>query len=248
MELIGTWGRLPLLDLGGESFVPERPRALMRAGCQFQLNAEDNRSGVRVLRADIESATGRFDLVLDYGGAARLRVDHGPWRDHGGSAEVYGPRWSAMRVETSKGKHTVELRLGAYGSTADVALLAIPADDPVVEIAPDPSEGDVAMLDLATALVANMTGEVDLLLTQIERLSVHSRFALGLAAAGRLGDMDPTRPSDIMRDRGRALWQQALASDAGMARVWIDLSKFDLQNDRSREATEKAERARQVAP
>ena len=249
MELIGTWGRLPLLDLGGESFVPEtRPRALMRAGCQFQLNAEDNHSGVRVLRADIESATGRFDLVLDYGGAARLRVDHGPWRDHVGSAEAYGPRWSAMRVETSKGKHTVELRLGAYGSTADVALLAIPADDPVVKIAPDLSEGDVAMWNLATALVANMTGEVDLLLTQIERLSAHSRFALGLAAAGRLGDMDPTRPSDIMRDRGRALWQQTLASDAGMARVWIDLSKFDLQNDRSREATEKAERARQVAP
>jgi len=51
-----------------------------------------------------------------------------------------------------------------------------------------------------------------------------------------------------MRDRARALWQQALASDPGMARVWIDLSKLDLQNDRAREATDKAEHARRVAP
>ena len=104
------------------------------------------------------------------------------------------------------------------------------------------------MLSLAAALVANLSGEVDLLLTQIENLSSHPRFALGLAAAARLGEMDPTRPADILRDRGRAWWQQAVASDPGMARAWLDLSKFDLQNDQSREATEKAERARQAAP
>ena len=60
--------------------------------------------------------------------------------------------------------------------------------------------------------------------------------------------MDATRPADIMRDEARALWQQALASDAGMARVWLDLSKLDLQNDRPREAADNAERGRKVAP
>ena len=249
IQLVGSWGRLPWLDLAGEAFDPDSmPRALLSAGCQFQLNAADNRSGVRVLRAEIASVSGRFDLVLDYGGPARLRVDKGPWRQHGGSLDVYGPRWSAERIETSAGKHTVEIRIGSYGSTADIALLAIPAADAKPVASAGLSAGDTAMTDLASALVANMTGEIDLLLTQIDCLSAHKHFALGLAAAGRLGEMDPTRPADIMRDRGRALWQQALASDAKMARVWLDLSKLDLQNDRPREATDKAERARQAAP
>jgi hypothetical protein len=87
IQLVGSWGRLPSLDLDGEAMVPEaKPRALIQAGCQFQLNAADNRNGVRILRAEIESASGRFDLVLDYGGPARLRVDKGPWREHGGFA------------------------------------------------------------------------------------------------------------------------------------------------------------------
>ena len=249
VQLVGSWGRLPLLDLGGDSMVPEaKSRALVQAGCQFQLNAVDNRNGIRILRAAINSASGRFDLVLDYGGPARLRVDKGPWRQHGGSPDVYGPRWSAERIETSAGKHTVEIRIGAYGSIADLALLAIPAAETKPVAIETSSAGDAAMLDLAGALVANLSGDVDQLLTQIESLSAHPRFALGLAAAARLGEMDPTRPADIMRDRARALWQQAVASDPGMARAWLDLSKFDLQNDQSREATEKAERARQAAP
>jgi tetratricopeptide (TPR) repeat protein len=249
MQLVGSWGRLPSLDLGGESFDPEvNPRALISAGCQFQLNAADNRSGVRVLRAEIESSTGHFDLVLDYGGPARLRIDKGPWRQHGGSLDVYGPRWSDESIATSKGKHTVEIRIGSYGATADLSLLAIPAADPKPIAAAKLSTADTIMTALAVALVANLTGEVDLLLVQIEHLSAHKHFALGLAAAARLGEMDPTRPSDIMRDRARALWLQGLASDPKMARVWLDLSKLDLQNDRPREAAEKAEQARQAAP
>jgi tetratricopeptide (TPR) repeat protein len=249
MQLVGSWGRLPSLDLEGEAMVPEaKVRGLVQAGCQFQLNAADNRSGVRILRAEIESARGHFDLVLDYGGPARLRVDKGPWRQHGDSPDVVGPRWSAERIDTSAGKHTVEIRIGAYGSSADLALLAIPVAQSNPVTAETFSSSDAAMLDLAGALVANLSGEVDLLLTHIERLSVLPRFALGLAAAARLGEMDPTRPADIMRDRARTLWQQAVAIDPGMARVWLDLSKLDLQNDQSREATEKAERAMQAAP
>ena len=253
IQLVGSWGRLPLLDLDGDSFIPEdKPRPLMAAGCQFQLNAADNRSGVRVLRSELVLASGQYDLVLDYGGPARLRVDRGPWRQHGGSPDVYGPRWSAERMRVSAGKHTVEIRIGAYGSTADIALLAVPSAPatpaPASNLLASASLADTAMLDLAVALVANLTGEVDLLLTQIERLTAHAQFALGLAAAGRLGEMDPTRPVDIMRDRARALWQHALDRDPGMARVWLDLSKLDVQNDRPREAAEKAERARRAAP
>ncbi len=248
IHLVGSWGRLPLLDLDGESFTPEdKPRSLLAAGCQFQLNAADNRNGVRVLRSELALAGGRYDLVLDYGGPARLRVDTGPWREHGGSPDRYGPRWSAARIEVAAGKHTVEIRIGSYGSTADIALLAIPADAESAAYR-NISPADAAMMDFATALTANLTGEVDLLLAEIDRLSAHAHFALGLAATGRLGEMDPTRPADIMRDRARALWQQALASDPGMARVWLDLSKLDLQNDRAHEAADKAERARKVAP
>ena len=249
IQLGGSWGRLPLLDLDGDAIVPEdKPRPLIAAGCQFQLNAADNRNGVRILRSEVMLTRGQYDLVLDYGGPARLRVDKGPWRAHGGSPDVYGSRWSAERIASIAGRHTIEIRIGSYGSTADIALAAIPAADARPAPAANLSSADEAMLDLALALVANLTGEVDLLLTQIERLSAHAHFALGLAAAGRLGEMDPTRPADIMRDRARALWQQALDRDPGMARVWLDLSKLDLQNDRPREATEKAEHAWQVAP
>ncbi len=251
MQMVGSWGRLPLLDLAGEAYTPEaKPRTLLPAGCELQLNAADNRSGVRVLRSELALPGGRYDLVLDYGGPARLRVDNGPWWQHGGAPDVYGPRWSAERMELAAGKHTVEIRIGVYGSTADLSLLAIPAgsESPFSVGREPPSTTDSAMMDFATALAANLTGQVDLMLTLVDRLSAQAHFALGLAAAGRLGEMDPTRPADIMRDRARALWQQALASDPGMARVWIDLAKLDLQNDRAREATDKAEHARHVAP
>jgi cellulose synthase operon protein C len=249
IQLVGASGRFPLLDLDGESFTPQdRARPLLPAGCQFQLNAADNRIGVRVLRAQLDLAGGQYDLVLDYRGAARLRVDHGPWREHGGSPDVYGPRWSAERIRLAAGKHAVEIRIGSYGSTADITLSAVPAGAQRAAPVASAARADVAMMDLATALVANLTGEVDVLLAKVESLSTSAHFALGLAAAGRLGEMDPTRPADIMRDRARALWQQALSIDPGMARVWLDLSKLDLQNDRLREATDKAEHARKAAP
>ena len=243
IEIVGAWGRLPLLDLDGDAFVAREPRPLMPVGCQFQLNDVDNRNGVRVLRSTLTLPAGHYDLVLDYAGPARIRLDGGAWRAHGASAAVYGPRASAERIDVAAGKHIVEIRMGSYGSTVDVGLLAIPAGNKVVPRA----ESDRAMLDLAEALVANSTGDVDVMLDRIDRLAADPKFALGLAAAGRLGENDPTRPADIMRDRARDLWQKAVAVDPAMARVWLDLSKLELQNDRAREATEKAEPARQIA-
>ena len=247
VSYVGIGGRLPYLDLDGESQLAEiQPRSLEPAGCQFQLNAADNQAAVRILRSEVELSQGRYDIVLDYAGPARVRVDRGPWHQHGGSYDVYGPRWSAQRIDVPAGKHVIEMRLGTYGPTIDVGLLAVPAVDARIENAADPAE--MALADLSAALVANLTGDVDGLLTRIVRLSASPHFALGLAAAGRLGEADPTRPADILRDESRLLWQRALAVDAHLARVWLDLANLEMQNDRPREAAENAERARQAAP
>ena len=247
IDYAGTGGRLPLLDLPAETFRPaDRPRPLLPAGCQFQLNTVDGRMGVKVLHAEFELAAGHYDIVFDFAGAARLRVDGGPWYLHAGSLEVYGPRWSAAPVEVTAGRHQVEIRMGMHGASADVALLAIPTAriDPRADI----TAVDDAMLDLAGALAANLIADSDVVLERIQRLATRPRFALGLAAAARLGEMDLTRPVDVTRDKARALWQQALAVDPEMARVWLDLSNLEMQHERPREAAENAERGRRIAP
>jgi tetratricopeptide (TPR) repeat protein len=247
---VGTGGRLPLLDLSAETFTAlPRPRPLLGVGCQVQLHTSDGRMGVKVLRSEIESAEGAYDLVLDYAGAAELRLDGGAWRAHGSSLSVYEPRWSALRVDLGAGKHVLEVRLGMHGQTAEFALVAMPARKAAGS---EPSASAAAasspMVELARVLEANLVGDSDSVLTHIERLVDHPRFALGLAAAGRLGEMDPTRPVDVTRDKARALWQQAVAVDTGMARVWLDLSNLELQRDRPREAAAHAERAKQASP
>jgi tetratricopeptide (TPR) repeat protein len=244
---VGTGGRLPYIDLASDAFVPgKKLRNLVPAGCQFQLNAPDNQSGIKVLRSDVALAGGRYDLVLDFSGPARMRVDSGPWHMHGGSLDRYGPRWSAQRVDLPKGKHTIELSIGTYSATSDLALLAIPVGESAK--ATDADEPDEIMMDLAAALLANLVGDVDGLLTRLDRLANHTRFSVGLGGAGRLIEKDPTRPADILRDKARTLWQRAVAIDPSLARVWLDLSNLEMQNDRPREATENAEQALKAAP
>jgi len=268
IDYVGSAGRRPFLDLQTDTPVAQArearenqvdrvgrvvqeapPQPLVASGCQFQLNLADNRAGVRVLRAQVDLGQGRHDIVLDYSGPARLRVDHGPWHEHGGSVDSYGPRWSAQRIDLPAGRHVVEVHIGSYGSSASLGLLAVAAVDADLVSARSPV--DTALVDLATALTANLTGDVDALLIHIDRLAARPRFALGLAAAARLTEADPTRPTDILRDRERALWQQALAIDATLptlARVELDLSGLEMQNERPREAADRAERARQAAP
>ena len=82
---VGIAGRLPYLDLDAEGPLFEiQPRGLVATGCQFQLNAADGQAAVRILRSEVELKQGRYDIVLDYGGPARLRVDGGHWHRHGG--------------------------------------------------------------------------------------------------------------------------------------------------------------------
>jgi len=249
MDYVGTGGRLPMLDLGDDGLVPlAQPQPLVRAGCQFQLNAADGRMGIRVLRSRFDLPAGRYDLVLDFAGPARLRVDGGEWHAHGGSQDVYDPRWSAVHVDLAAGKHSVEVRLGMYGSSADVALLAIASmKDPGAPTAASMA-AEEPMMVLAAALEANLVGDSDAARAQSRRLSAMPRFAVGLAAAARLGEMDVTRPLDITRDEARASWRRALAVDPKMARVWLDLSNLEMQQERPREAADNAERGRQAAP
>jgi cellulose synthase operon protein C len=249
IAFVGEGGRLPLLDLPAETFVSaQSPRPLLAAGCQHQLHTPDGQPGVKILRSDFNLPAGAHDIVLDFLGPARLRVDGGPWHQHGGSPTAYGPRWSAKRIDLPPGKHSVEIRAGVYGSSADLALLAIRSASAPSCAKPDDMKGDAVMMELAGALTANLAGDTDAVLAGIERLAARPRFALGLAAAGRLGEMDPTRPPDVMRDKARALWRQALAGDSSLARVWLDLATLEMQNERPREAAEHARRAQQAAP
>ena len=249
MTLVGRGGRLPYQDFDDDRFIAEKsPRSLVAAGCQFQLNTVDGRVGIRVLRSEVELPAGRHHIVLDFTGPARVRIDQGEWHAHGGSADVYGPRWSAATVDVPGGKHTVEIRIGTYGTTADLALLAMPAEPTQTFLGDGSATGDHALMALASALVANLVGDPDDLLDQIGKLEAEQHFAVGLAAAARMGQADPTRPGDIMRDKARELFSRAVATDPRLARAWLDLSSLEMQKSRPREAAADARRAIDAAP
>lgn len=251
-KLAGRGGRLPYLDFDDDAFTAEQePRPLVRAGCQLQLSTPDSRGGIRVVRSTVELPPGHYTVVLDFDGPARLRVDGGPWHAHGGTAESYGVRWSAASVDLGGRRHTLEARLGGYGSSTDLALLVMPAVTPPPLRAEEGQETEAAnalILTFAKALEANLVGDTDRLLTQIDMLAAESKFALGLSAAARLGQADPTRPADIMRDKGRELFAHALTLDGRMARVWLDLANLENQKSRPREAATDARHALEVAP
>ena len=252
LRLVGVGGRLPYLDLLSNEVRPARPaRALARSGCRFTTPRTDALPGVRLFQAEVDRPAGHYQLVLDYAGPALLRVDGGPWHHHGDSAEAFGPRWSALALTLSEGRHQVELRLGSYGGRIDVGLLLAPASsrnriDPESWPAGLPLEG--AVVDLAVAMSAHMAGDVDQELEHAADLLQHPRFGLGLSAAARIAETDPTRPEDLNRDRARGLHLRAVAVDPHMARAWLDLSRLELDSDRSREAAEDAQWARSAAP
>jgi tetratricopeptide (TPR) repeat protein len=249
LTLVAQGGRLPYLDLDSAELKQEaHPRALLPVACEHELRTSGSDPGIKEITGELSLAGGPYDLVLDYGGPARVRIDDGPWRAHGGSPDRFGARWSAIPIELSAGKHVVRLRLGTIGAETEVSVLALPAGPRIPT--PERASGiaDETMWTLANAFLASLTGDIDAMLEGIDRLGRFDRFAIGLSVAARLGETDPTRPGDIMRDRARAYWQQAVTLDPGLARVWLDLSQLELQNDRSREATDKARRAGRAAP
>jgi hypothetical protein len=251
LRLAGVAGRLPYLDLSSNQMRSAKPvRALARSGCRFTTPSTDALPGARVLYSAIDVPAGHYQVVLDYAGPALLRVDGGPWHHHGDSPEALGSRWSALPLALGQGRHQVELRLGSYGGGIDVGLLLARASsrksvDP--EIGPHRSVLEEAVFDLAAALSAHMAGEVDQELVHAAALAMHPRFALGLSAAARMSETDPTRPETMNRDRARGLYLRAVAVDPHLARAWLDLARLELDNDRPREAAEDAQRARSAA-
>ncbi|HEX7598531.1 MAG TPA: tetratricopeptide repeat protein, partial [Polyangia bacterium] len=220
------------------------------SGCRFSAPVTDPLPGVRVLRSEFEAAGPTF-IVLDTAGPALMRVDGGDWHHHGDSPDAQGPRWSAQKLTLAAGRHQLEIRLGTYGGNVDLGLLLVKAAPPD-EFEPRHLSGrylpEEALFDLAMALSAHAAGETDRELEHAAALTDHHQFALGLAAAARMAEFDPTRPEEMDRDRARSLTLKAVAADSHLARAWLDLSRLELNADRPREATEHARRARSVAP
>ena len=251
LRLVGVAGRLPYLDLLSNQVRPAQPaRALARAGCRFITPSTDPLPGVRVIHSEIEVRAGHYQVVLDYAGPALLRVDGGPWHHHGDSPEAFGARWTALALALGEGQHQVELRLGSYGGRIDVGLLLAPGSSRTrvdQEGWPDRSSLEDAVFDLAAALSAHAAGDVDQEMVHTAALATRPRFALGLSAAARMSETDPTRPENMNRDRARGLLLRALAVDPHLARAWLNLSRLELDNDRPREAAEDAQQARSAA-
>jgi tetratricopeptide (TPR) repeat protein len=249
LRMVGVAGRLPYLDLSSKQVRPAEPaRTLARLGCRFTTPSTDALPGVRLLQSEIDVRAGFYQMVLDYAGPALLRVDGGPWHHHADSAETFGPRWSALPLKLGAGRHQVELRLGSHSGAIDVGLLLAPAasrSDP--ESWPGRSSLEDAIFDLAAAMSAHLAGDGDRELVHLAALAKRPHFSMGLSAAARIAETDSTRPVDMNRDRARALYLRAVAADPRMARVWVDLARLELDNERPREASEDAERARSAA-
>jgi cellulose synthase operon protein C len=242
-------GRLPHLDLDGPgSGLPGAPpHRVVAAGCRLLLPVLEGHPGVRLLRAAIDVPAGAYDLALSFSGPALLRVDGGAWHRHG-SPDRFGPRWSAARATLRGGPHDLEVRLGSFGGSTELTVLALPvgaAGSPSSIGAGGPAS---AVEDLAGAVAANLAGDADEALERAARLADRSRFALGLAAAARVALQDPSRPASIGRDAARNLFRRAVSVDGALARVWRDLALLELGEDRPREAAEAAERALRAAP
>ncbi len=251
LRLVGVAGRLPYLDLLSNRVRSDGPeRALARLGCRFTTPSTDPLPGVRILQSEVDLRPGTDQIVLDYAGPALLRVDGGPWHHHGDSPEVFGPRWSALSLPVGAGRHQIELRLGNNGGGIDVGLLLAPAAIHArveTKIWPNRSSLEEAIFDLAAVLSAQMAGDMDQALVYAAALAQHTHFALGLSAAARVAETDSTRPENMNRDRARGFYLNAVAVDPHLARVWLDLARLELDNDRPREASEDAQQARSAA-
>jgi tetratricopeptide (TPR) repeat protein len=252
---IGAAGGLPHLDL--EAVMPpsaiappQRWRPLLTPGCRISVPSFNGRSGVQVLRSAIAVPTGGYDIVIDFSGEARLRVDDGAFWRHGDDRR-YGPRVSRQRVELRAGRHDLEIRVGTSGGRTDLRLWVLPAGAaaPAATSGAGLAKGEPwdALADYARAFVAESLGEADRALAAADALAGRRRFAPGLALAAGIARNDPTRPVGFTRDAARALLRAAVAIDPTLAREWNALADLELDAEHPREAMEPARRATQAA-
>jgi tetratricopeptide (TPR) repeat protein len=274
---IGSIGPFPHLDLDRTTATtrelpPAQWRPLSVSGCRLDAPPSTNgRGAARALRAAIEVGAGRYDIVIDFDGEARLSVDDGVSVAHG-EAGRYGPSLTATRVELSAGRHEIALRIAskagqtrlglwvlsdAAGSSARfvdprdrrapagsaVLVRETPEADPRAETA-----GALALSAYCAAFAADRVAASDEVAAALDRLRAWPRFALGLALAGEIARHDPTRPATFTRDAARRFLREAVGVDADLARGWQTLAAVELEDDRAREAIEDARRAQGATP
>lgn len=251
---LGSAGGLPHLDLEkplprATTAAPTGWRALLTPGCRVSVPSWNARPGAQVLHMAVGVSRGRYSVVLDFGGEARVRVDDGAFRRHGDD-RGYGPRVSRFEVELGAGRHDIELRLATPSGRTDLGLWVF-AEPPVVatEPAPAPDEtGLAAALDYARAFTAERSGESDRALAAQTSLAARKTFAAGLALAAAIARDDVTRPAAFARDAARSLLRAASERDPGAARVDYLLAELELDADHPRDAIELAQRAARSAP
>jgi tetratricopeptide (TPR) repeat protein len=280
-------GVLPHLDLdapmatlpaGGDHAVEAKPwqRAVHAAGCRVSLPSFEGRSGAQRVQVEVDVAAassdprsgtrsaatpGAFDLVLEFSNEARLAVDGGPARKHGGEFQ-FGPRISVTHVVLAPGHHLLELRLATYGGSPELSLLLVPSPS----AAAVPTDGDpdarlaagnflpalererAAALALAALYVANRDGDTEASWRWADRLDAYPRFSLGRALQGTARRDDPSVPTNVARDRARARWDEALGVSPELARVRHSLAALDLEEERPRPAIDAASAAARDAP
>ena len=251
---IGTAGGLPHLDLENPlpramTAAPRGWRALLTPGCRVSVPSWNARPGVQVLRMAIAVPRGRYSVVVDFAGEARLRVDDGAFHRHGGD-RVYGPRVSRAEVELGAGRHEIELRLATPSGRSDLGLWVFgESSSPAPEPALAPGEtGRAAALEYALAFVAERLGECDHALAAQGALGARKRFAPGLSLAAAIARGDVTQPPGFARDAARALLRAAAEHDPGAARVSYQLAELELDADHPRDAIEQAQRSARAAP
>ncbi|HXU01091.1 MAG TPA: tetratricopeptide repeat protein, partial [Polyangia bacterium] len=258
---------------------PASWRVVNATGCRVDLpSTPDGRGGARLVRVAFETASdGRYDVVVDYAGEARLFVDGGEAQYHG-STDRYGPRISATHFPLGAGRHTIELRLATRAAVAGFALHVLEAYrgskggtaarvrfvDPRASGAPArvvsgehaPDAGpDLPNLRYGgplgiycNAAIAQRVEATDEALSYVARLRAQPRFALGQALAGAVAHDDPSRPASIARDTARSALRTAVAVDPGLARAWHDLAALALEDERPRDAIEAGVAAARAAP
>jgi cellulose synthase operon protein C len=129
----GSLGPFPHLDLdrasGPEPAQASEPwRPLAVSGCHLDTPASlDGRGGDRVLRAAVEVTGGRYEIVLDFDGEARVSVDGGAMIRHG-AAERYGPRLTATPASLGAGRHELTLRIASQAGQTRLGLWVLPDD------------------------------------------------------------------------------------------------------------------------
>jgi cellulose synthase operon protein C len=251
----GRAGGLPVGDLLSEPTNASKTNAsLFASGCQQWLAPVDAQPGAEIVQSTFKTLSGLHAVALNFSGMAAFRIDGGTWHQHG-STKLYGPARSATFVALKGGNHTLELRLATYGAGASFSLAAFALSPNAAELdwrtagnTPEAAGEAGVLLDLFLALAAHLEGDVDRMLEQSRRLGDSPRSPVVAAVLARLSLADPSRPSAMVRDHARSLFNRATQLAPSFARAWWSLAELEAQDGRNRNALRLTERVGAMAP